>query len=142
MIPDGKNAWRHLANKNRTSESDINDKFALIKILKEKFGLYGLTGEALEIPPGGHASHRLPDVFVKNNKPRWILELDGLVHGYGDEISKRWFDVEKDYDLDLYCAAHTNTIKQHISYASTNGYQREKVIELLIQAGMVPIDKA
>ena len=78
-------SYEHKAKKNQSGEKDIIDKFDVIDILKNQFGLIGLTGEVITIP--GKYYHRMPDIVIKEHDI--AIELDGEIHGSGDEISKR-----------------------------------------------------
>src|SRR5690348_1415098 len=91
-----KEAFVRLANKKRDGELDMVDKFKVIRTLRNYFGLYGLTGEVLMIDG---ESCRMPDIFIKN-RPPIVIELDGGIHGMGDQISKRDKDVVRDKDYE------------------------------------------
>ena len=120
-------AYEHRAKLNRTGENDITEKFHIILILREKFGLHGLTGEVVKID---EESYRLPDILIKGTKPI-IIELDGEIHGMGDEISKRQKDVERDSDYS------TNGYKLIIlNKQLTNDYQTNEIIKLFEQRGL------
>jgi hypothetical protein len=128
MRMNKKQAYEHLARAKQISESDLDDKFNVIRILRNHFGLYGLTGEILMIDS---ESCRCPDVLVKGVIPICI-ELDGFVHGMGDQISKRDKDVDRDKD---YQSVGVKLII--INKELTDGYDKQKVIEVLIKNGLV-----
>lgn len=124
----GVKAHIHRANKKRTSESDIPDKFRVAKILKANFGIIALTDEIVQTP-GGYASYRKPDLYSKDR--RIAFELDGLIHGYGDEVSQREKDWRKLEDYKLIQLEH-----YVINSAVTNGYDKKLVITELIKQGL------
>jgi len=134
---DKKEHWRHQAEKNRTSESDVPAKFKIINILRDQFGLHGLTGEALPIPGTGWA--RFPDVFIKSYNPQVAILLHGQgPHGVGDIISQTQRDQEARQDY-----ARLPEIKLiEIYSAKTNGYETEAVIWQLIESGLIPVERA
>jgi hypothetical protein len=126
-------AWQHLANKKRDGESDLDDKFNVIRILRNHFGLYGLTGEILMIDS---ESCRCPDIMVKGMIPICI-EMDGEIHGSGDQVSKRVKDVDRDKD---YQSIGVKLVI--INKELTNGYETKKVIKVLEDNGLKRIVKA
>ena len=65
----GTKSFIHRANRNRTSEIDIPDKFKVMKYIKNYFGIITLTDEVVETP-GGYAQYRKPDLLAK--RPRRI----------------------------------------------------------------------
>jgi len=79
----GKKAWIHKARKEREGEVDIPEKFKLIKILRDHFGMSGTTDDVIVSPSGP----LYPDVLVKRHEPQIAFELDGLYHGLGDDIT-------------------------------------------------------
>ena len=122
-----KQAWEHLARSKQTSESDLDDKFKVIRILRNHFGLYGLTGEIIMI--NGEFC-RMPDLFIKDNPPICV-ELDGFVHGNGEQISKRDKDVQRDKD---YQSIGIKLVI--INKEQTEGYSTDKVIKVLEENGL------
>ena len=120
-------AYEHLARKNREGEGDIEDKFLVIGILKEFFGLHGLTGELVQIDCD---SYRLPDILIRSI-PTTIIELDGGIHGYGDQVTKREKDIQRDED---YKKAGYNLIV--INKEETAKYDYHLVIPILQQGGL------
>lgn len=122
-----KQAYEHIARKNQFGEKDIIEKFMVIDILRKEFGLFGLTGEILMIDS---ESCRCPDILVKS-KPLIVLELDGFVHGNGEQISKRDRDVERDKDYGRIGAKLVIINKEE-----TNGYETDKVIRVLEDNGL------
>ena len=119
-------AFENLARKSREGEGDIEDKFHVIKILRDFFGLHGLTGEVVEI---SEDSCRLPDILIKTN-PRTIIEMDGQIHG-SDEITKPERDINRDSD---YKKLGFNLII--INKENTLGYSTDKVIKSLQEQGL------
>ena len=119
---DKKERFRHEARKNTTEgESDLDDKFHIIEILRTEFGISGLSDEVIEIPPGGYTTYRRPDLLIR---PDTVIELDGEgVHGFGDEVSMIEKDKCKDFDLKR---AGYQIIR--INSAITKGYDRDLVI--------------
>ena len=114
-------SWIHYRNKQRDSESDTDDKFKIIDILRRNFSLYGLTGEMVLLDGG---RYRLPDIFIK--KDRIVIELDGGIHGFGDDITKNESDYARDSDY------HNNNYRLIvINKEITDGYQEEKVLKIL-----------
>jgi len=98
MNPDKKRSHIHRANQNRTSESDIPDKFKVMEIIKENFGHYPLTGEEVPIP-NGIATKRSPDLVIKTTTPIFLIELLGGIHGWEKENPLRLKDIQKLEDL-------------------------------------------
>lgn len=123
-----KKSFVHLANKNRTEESDIPDKFKVIKMLKRHFNLPCLTGEALPIP--GTERARFPDIFVKNHDPNLAILLHGGWHGYGE--IKRKYDVKA---ADDYAKLAPGVRLIEIYSEQTDGYSEEKIVEHMVALG-------
>lgn len=115
-------AFQHLAERNRTGELDLDDKFKIIKILRNVYGLHGLTGEILMIDS---ESCRLPDILIKGVRPI-VIELDGEWHGMGDQISKKERDVQRDKDYES-IGVKLVIINKEL----TDGYETKKVINVL-----------
>ena len=125
-----KKSWVHLANKKRTSESDIPDKFRVIGYLKRHFGLPCLTGEALVIP--GYNRARYPDIFVKNHNPHLAILLHGGWHGYGE--------LPKDYDVKAsidYARLAPGVRLIEIYAAQTDQYSEEGIVAHMEKEGFV-----
>ena len=120
-------AYSHRANLNRLGEQDLGDKFNVIRVLRNYFGLNGLTGEILMIDS---ESCRMPDILIKG-RPVMVIELDGGVHGMGDQISKRSKDVDRDKDYEI-IGVKLVIINKEI----TNGYETKKVIKVLEENGL------
>ncbi len=123
----GKKSWIHRAQSRRNEESDLDDKFKIIRILKEKFGLHGLTGEKIPIDS---QSFRCPDIYIKGLDPI-IIELDGQIHGEPLILTQKTKDRNADYD------------KIGIKYIiinkeETGMYSENKVIQCLIENGLNP----
>lgn len=123
-----KKAFVHLANKNRTEESDIPDKFRVIKMLKRHFNLPCLTGEALVIP--GFNRARYPDIFIKNYDPNIAILLHGGWHGYGE--LPRDYDVKASMD---YARLAPGVRLIEIYAAQTDQYSEEKIVEHMVNLG-------
>lgn len=121
-------AYQHQARLHQEGEEDLMDKFRVIYILRDEFGLHGLTGEVLTIDED---CYRFPDIFIKKSSPEIVIELDGEIHGDGDEVSKREKDVWRDKD---YLRIGVKLII--INKSLTNGYEKAKVIDCLCQAGL------
>jgi hypothetical protein len=128
----GVKSHQHRANRNRTSESDIPDKFRVMAIIKKYFNIRTLTDEVIPIPKG-YATYRQPDLLAKHPR-RIVFELDGLVHGNGDEVSFRERDERKlnDYES-IYQEYYV------INSAVTDGYEESKVVTTLLEQGLRPI---
>jgi hypothetical protein len=130
-----KRAFVHLANKNRDEESDIPDKFRVMKILRKHFKLPCLTGEALEIPGKNYA--RYPDIFVKNYDPQLAILLHGGWHGYGEEVKEYDLRARADYKL---LEPGVNLIE--IYAAQTDQYSEKKIVEhMTTKEGFIDLDK-
>lgn len=128
MNPTNKRSFIHKANKNREEESDIPDKFRVIKYLKKYFDMPCITGEALIIPGKNRA--RYPDISVKNWDPYLAILLHGGIHGDG-YISTEYDDrARADYDL----LPHVKLIE--IYSAQTNHYDETAVANLILSIGM------
>lgn len=125
MSMDKKNTYRHTARDRQEGESDIKDKFKIIDILRDAYGLHGLTDEILQIPEG-YADCRKPDVFVKGRSPQLVIELNGSgVHGYGDNVTTPEHDFEKMSDY-----SQLKGIQVIVLYsARTDGYRPDLVMK-------------
>lgn len=124
-------AYQHLAQRKQEGEPDLLDKFGVIGILKECFGLYGLTGEVVQIEDD---TCRLPDILIKAHVPPIVIELDGEVHGMGDDVSKRNKDILRDLD---YKQAGCKLII--INKEATNGYDPHQVFQIIRDSGLKPL---
>ncbi len=124
-----KQAFIHLAQRKQEGEKDIVDKFKIIKILREEFGLHGLTDEVLII---NEDCCHLPDIFIKTTNPEIVIELDGELHGDGEPISKLARDAQRDEDY-----ARVGVKLVIINKQQTGGYQKEKVIRVLEKNGLI-----
>lgn len=128
-------AWEHYTRTKQIGETDLSSKFFLSRILFARFGLYGLTDERIIIP-NGFAEYRLPDVFVKARVPQLAFELDGYIHGDGDEITKRHSDEERDYDYSLVIGLNEIIINRSL----TLNYQEEKIVKIIEDAGVKQLE--
>jgi hypothetical protein len=131
--PTNKRSFIHKANKNRTSESDIPNKFKVMEIIKENFGLYPLTDEVLPIPEGGFAEVRMPDLLIKNCKPNYIIELVGPVHNPEKEHPARRIDIKKAAD---YARLGQDYKVVELWGGYKNEYSEEHVVSTLKEAGV------
>lgn len=124
-------SFENNARKKRPGEKDLKDKFDVIKILRSEFGLHGITGESILIPDSIPVQYyRLPDIVIASHDI--IIELDGPIHGNGDDISKRKKDVERDNDY-----KKTKYKLVIINYEELpKGYGKEKVIHILEKSGL------
>ena len=71
----GIKGFYHKANRERSGEQDIDAKFEVAKILREKWCILTVTGVTLDISEG---KVRLPDLYSKQHKI--AIEIDGYVH--------------------------------------------------------------
>ena len=130
MIMDKKQSFVQQAKRKRRSEKDIPIKYKIINLIHEKFGLIGLTGELIPIPERKPINyHRMPDITIPQKNI--VIELDGPIHGFGDGISKREDDIQRDQD---YKDAGYKLII--VNQELTNGYEPEKVLEVLEKEGI------
>jgi len=120
-----KRQWMHKYRKEHPEERDLVEKFLLIKILREKFGRYGLTGEVVNIGE----EYRYPDVMVNSIEPQEVYELDGEYHGFGEIQGRK--DLSKD---DFYSRAGVTVY--HINKVQTDGYSEDRIIECLCALGL------
>ena len=125
MLLTGKKQWVHKYRKEHPEERDMDEKFLLIEILRNEFGLHGLTGEVVVVGE----KFVYPDVFVKSTEPQQAFELDGYYHGDGENLRER--DRVRD---DLYKIARVNVF--HINRRATDNYRRELIIECLRSKGL------
>ena len=79
----GKKSWIHKARKERETEVDLPEKSKVLKILFDHFKLYGTLNEVVLVPSGP----LYPDILIKRHEPQIAIELDGLYHGWGDDIT-------------------------------------------------------
>jgi hypothetical protein len=124
----GTQSFEHQARLKQFGEKDIIEKFHVIQILRDFFGLHGLTGEVLMID---NESCRMPDILIKR-KPITVIELDGLFHQWGEPIAKLEKDVNRDSD---YNSIGVKLII--INEEATLGYATDKIIQVLEQNGLV-----
>lgn len=115
----------HRYRKENPGERDLDEKFLLIKILRERFGRYGLTGEVVSIGE----EHRFPDVMVTSIVPQEVYEMDGEYHGFGEIQGKK--DMKKD---DFYFRAGVTVYR--INKVQTDGYSEEKIVKRLLALGL------
>jgi len=129
---DKKSSWEGRAKKKQEGGSDRDDKFQVIAVLKNHFGLYGLTGEAFET---ADQEWVFPDIFVKSSEPQIAIELDGEVHGLGDEMTTtdKTFKRNGRYERLGIKLIILNKIQ-------TDGYEDSCVIEVLKNQGLKPLD--
>ena len=120
-------SFENQARKKRRGEKDLSEKFKIINLIHDEFGLFGLTGEVIPIPESYW--HRMPDIVIPQRNI--VIELDGEIHGNGDAVSKREDDIQRDLD---YPKAGFKLII--INKQETNGYQKEKVLEVLEKNGL------
>lgn len=114
-------SFEHQAVKNRRGEKDLTEKFKIIGWIYEKMGLIGLTGETIVIPDHPKNRCRFPDIVIPQKNI--VIELDGGVHGSGDDISKR--EKDKDRDNDYKEAGYKLVI---INEEKTDGYSENLVM--------------
>ncbi len=135
MNPDKKRSHIHRINKNRTSESDIHDKFIVMEIIKSNFGHYPLEGEVAPIP-NGIATHRSPDLIIPTTTPTYIIELMGESHNLDEENPARVKDTQKREDL-----ARLGKNYKVIEVWKKDGiYEKKHVITTLYERGL-PVDE-
>ena len=125
----GKLSFEHQAKRKRKGEKDLTEKFKLINLIHDEYGLFGLTGELISIPDRKLNYHRMPDIVIPQKNI--VIELDGFIHGNGDEISKREDDKQRDQD---YKDAGFKLII--INEQQTNGYEISKVLQVLETNGI------
>ena len=118
-------AYCHRANINRIGEQDLDDKFNVTRVLRNYFGLNGLTGEILMIDS---QSCRLPDILIKG-RPLTVIELDGLAHGESHMPNNKTLERNKDYES-------VGVKLVIINKELTDGYSTEKVIKCLEDNGL------
>lgn len=128
---DGTGRYVSRAMQSWSDDGDINEKFRLIRILRERFGLYGLTGERLTTLEGEWIK---PDVFVKSSEPQIAFELDGDIHGLGDDITttdSTWKRNERYAKLN---------VKLIIINEALTKYEDQEIIEVLKLHGLKEIE--
>ena len=121
-----KRSWVHKARKEGRVLGDVDQKFKLIEILREEFGIHGLTDEVVYDMEG---NFRRPDVFSRAYKI--AFELDGEYHGSGDEVSMSEQTRERNA---FYNRQGIQCIM--INKEMTEGYDRDLVIECLRLGGL------
>lgn len=118
-------AYEHIAKKKQVGEKDIIDKFDVIKLLKSEFNLIGLTGEPIFIPESVPVQyHRMPDITILEKNI--VIELDGEIHGNGDEVTARSKDLNREPE---YKRAGFRLIV--INKEDTQGYKKDLVLKIL-----------
>ena len=114
-------AYIHRARQKQEGELDIVDKFRIIKILREQFGLHGLTGEIVMI---SEDKCRCPDILIKTKLKPIIIELDGLCHGEPQLPTKKTVKRNDDYE-------EIGILNIIINKEETKDYREDLVIEKL-----------
>ena len=71
----GIKGFYHKANRERSGEQDIDAKFEVAKILREKWSILTVTGMTHYV---GDDNIRLPDLYSKQHKI--AIEIDGNIH--------------------------------------------------------------
>lgn len=134
----GKKSWVHRANDNRITASDFDKKYRIVRILRDNFNMnaLGLIDEfyyfrdkltnEVKIDRGNPQDVtnmqslfrkyeiQKMDLYVKQRKPDVIVEVDGLEHGFFDEMTES-----------------QQTIDRNQNYAA-GGYKKENKNFLLI----------
>jgi len=129
-LPRGKKSFIHKARKERNDPVDTPEIWKLIRILRDYFGLVGLTGEVFKTLEG----LVYPDVYNKSHQI--AFELDGEYHGYGDDISTSDGTWKRN---SRYKSANIKLII--INKAATH-YSDKAIIEVLETHGLVRIRDA
>ncbi len=117
--------WAARAIKDASGETDMNEKFRVIKLLREVYGLHALTGEVLEIPRTKW--YRYPDLFIPTVHPQIAI----LLHGdapWHTEGSKSELSVMMDYD--------SIGVKLIIVWEALTNYEDKKILEVFDSAGL------
>ena len=128
----GTKAFVHHARKTKWSASpDVDQNFMVKRFIKEHFNIIMLTEEVIEIPAGGFANYRRPDLYNKAEKI--VVELDGHgfsgKHGWGEQSTTR--DERKDED---YLRAGVKCV--HVNSAGTLGYKEDLVLKVVQDSGI------
>ena len=123
-----KRGWIHRARKSENYEGDEMDKQKLIDILWSRFGISAIRPEPIMTIQGKPI---YPDVKTTNLDENIYFEMDGLYHGWGDEITTTDYTFKKQQAYkDL---GHTMIT---INKEATNGYETDLIIELLEAWGL------
>jgi len=125
------NKWINLAQKNSSGEGDLDEKFKTIYLIKELFGLYGLTGETVFIPDKSWPN--FPDILIKAHIPEIAIDL----HGDAPFHVESPRDIEREYEYS------TTKVKYIVIYELlTGGYSdkglRYALIEEFAKIGIKP----
>ncbi len=118
--------WIERAAKNQEGENDIPEKFRTIHILRDLFGLHGLTDVA--VPIESTDWYRIPDVFIKAVIPQIAIDLHGTHPSHNrsweEDLSTKDSNRREDYE--------SEGIKYiEIYEEETKGYKREEIIKVL-----------
>ena len=117
------NKWRNLAQKNSSGEGDLDEKFTTIYLIKELFGLHGLTGETVEIP--GNTYPNFPDIFIKDS-----LGANIAIDLHGDAP----FHVDSKRDHERINEYSRTSVRYIVIYeVLTDGYSKEWIRKVLIE---------
>jgi len=120
-----KKQWVHRARKNRVDPVDRDDIFRVIYLLRDEFGLHGLSGEVVEDSHGP----MYPDIFIKAVKPQIAIELQGQYHGTSE--------LPTGYTLEKSVRYENMGIKLYeIWKEDTDGYSKELVLARLQALGL------
>ena len=78
--------WIHQTNKKRTQPNDF-DRISEVQSILTELGYHSFTGQTL-YSKKFIARERHPDLLINMNGEMIPLELDGSIHGSGDEVSE------------------------------------------------------
>lgn len=115
--------------KPKASKHTPQEKQKIIDILYNKFGLVGVPGELIQIPETALNYYRMPDITILQINT--VIELVKPFPGFGNGNSKKEDMLGEETD---YTKAGYKLIRVHQEV--TNGYDEEKVIEVLEQNGL------
>lgn len=137
MSITNKRSFVHQANKNRSSSSDFDKKARVVGILRDSFGIHaiGIADEFYYFRDKNTNQVKIDttnpkdvltkeemfrkyqvqrmDLYVKQRYPDIIIEIDGLEHGFFDEIteSQQTTDRNLNYKLGGYTEEKKNYLK-------------------------------
>jgi len=117
--------WAQKAIKESGGNTDLDEKFRTIYLLRDHYGLHGLVDEVVFIPRNGKTRH--PDILIKACDPQIAI----LLHGdapWHTEGSETELNVKMDYD--------SAGVKLIIIWEALTQYKKERILEALDVGGL------
>jgi len=117
--------WAQRAIKESGGSTDLAEKFRVIYLLRDHYGLHGLTDEVVMIPRTCRA--RYPDILIKAREPQMAI----LLHGdapFHTEGSETELNVKMDYD--------SAGVELIVIWEALTKYKPEEIMDALDAGGL------